>query len=581
MLARDSRAMKIPVFCSLIPTELIVHLGHKPCFIDGSELALARAGEYHSAFHENLCSYSKALYDYFLTKMGTSHRGAGGEGEYDLIIIPAACDAIKKLHNALKPHIPKEKLYLLDMPKAKGDSANKFLAEKFEKLGQLLPLEGGGKEGVTTGSSTGSDGIKIAILGANIPMGVVDGSLKKFGFEAVHLNHCLTKSNPDVELLAILKERGVEEYAKKFLEKNSCPRTDDFSYKKAIIKQIKEDKIKGLIMNALKFCDFQPFDFKYFKDELGQDFPMLMIEHELTADYEGQTMTRLEAFFENIKNKLTKGTRPHASRAGRGRSDLSSYYVGIDSGSHATKLVCINGKGDIVSREVVPTGTSVAKSSEVLLKRLKELHGIGPEDIGRIVATGYGRNKVVCADDVLTEISCHALGAHKILGSACTIIDIGGQDSKAIKVDADGGVVRFAMNDKCAAGTGRFLEVMAAKLEMSLEEFAELAFIAKKHVPISSMCSVFAESEVISLIASGSSREAIAKGIHKAIAERTIALAKRIEGTPPYYMAGGVAKNRGLVKELGECLGLELEVIDYPQFSGALGAALIALNGKD
>lgn len=140
-------------------------------------------------------------------------------------------------------------------------------------------------------------------------------------------------------------------------------------------------------------------------------------------------------------------------------------------------------------------------------------------------------------------------------------------------------MVQFAMNDKCAAGTGRFLEVMAGKLEVSIDKFAELALKASRTVLVSSMCSVFAESEVISLIAAGSSKEEIAKGIHKAIAERTASLARRINGTPPFYMAGGVAKNKCLVAELKKCLGAEIEVIEEPQFTGALGAALFALRG--
>jgi len=195
-----------------------------------------------------------------------------------------------------------------------------------------------------------------------------------------------------------------------------------------------------------------------------------------------------------------------------------------------------------------------------------------------LVGTGYGRDNIKGCDATVTEISCHALGAHHRLRRGATLIDVGGQDSKAIKIDEKGNVVRFAMNDKCAAGTGRFLEVMAQKLEVSLEAFSTLAMEARSSVPISSMCSVFAESEVISLIAEGKPKDGIARGVHKAIAERTTALCRRVAGEPPYYMAGGVAKNGGLVQELSRSLGSEVKVLDDPQFSGALGAAIVALR---
>jgi len=412
---------------------------------------------------------------------------------------------------------------------------------------------------------------KIGILGANVPMTVIEESLKKFGAEPVYLNHCLVKSYLNSDLMKTLKDDGISEYAAHFLEVNRCPRTDDETYKESIVEEIMDGGFSGIIVNVLKFCDYQPFDYHYYQRKLDSAFPMLQIEHELTSSSEGQLATRIEAFMEGIKGRLLKRKRATARNGGR-------YFVGIDSGSHATKLVCIDKDYSIVAREVVPTGTSVRKSAEDLLERLKSGNQVEMNDVGRVVATGYGRNKIEIADDIITEISCHGLGVHHLLGKAGTIIDIGGQDSKAIKIDGRGAVIRFAMNDKCAAGTGRFLEVMANKLEMSLDDFSLLALKAKKHVAISSMCSVFAESEVISLIASGCSKEEIAKGIHRSIAERTIALAKRIDGEPPYYMAGGVAQNAGLVQELEESLGETLKVIDYPQFSGALGAAIMALR---
>ncbi len=406
--------------------------------------------------------------------------------------------------------------------------------------------------------------MKIGILGANVPLKALEACLKKFGFEALYLNHCLVKSRPDAKLMELTGD--LQKYAAGFLKKNSCPRTNDLDYKGELKKTIEKEGVAGLIVNAVKFCDFHHFDYKYFKENLA--IPVLIIEHELDVNSEGQVMTRLDAFFESIKRKIKV----------KAKAKAGEYFVGIDSGSHATKLVCIDADKNIVARKMVPTGTSVKKSVERSLKELAE-DGIVKGQIARIVATGYGRNNVEGASRIVTEISCHAAGAFHILGKPATVIDIGGQDSKAIRMSDGGKVAQFAMNDKCAAGTGRFLEVMASKMEMDLTEFAKLALKAKKSVAVSSMCSVFAESEVISLIATGSAKDEIAKGIHMAIAERTASLARRIGGEPPYYMAGGVAKNICLVRELKNCLGSEIEVIDEPQFTGALGAALFALEG--
>lgn len=560
--------MKIPVFCSLIPTELLVHLGCEPVYLDAEGLKNTPSREYHCAFHENICSYSKVLYDYLLEN----------QNKFDFMIIPASCDAMKKLYNALKQKLPGEKLHFFDMPRCKDGNAAKFLAAEMKKVVDLSafaisnPAPTGGVGRGQEGSDSPKLAPKLAVLGSNVPLKIFRTCAEKFGFEITLLNHCLSKARPDEKLLWMLQNNDLAGYAGAFLEKNSCPRTNDDRYKETLVKQVREGKFKGMIINTLKFCDFQPFDYIWFKNALEDDLPMLMIEHELTTDNEGQIMTRLEAFFENIQKKLGLQKKRQPGNSGR-------FYVGIDSGSHATKLVCVDGEENLIASLVVNTGTSVKKSVEKLLEQLKTEYKITKKDIGRMVATGYGRNNITDADDVVTEISCHARGAYHLTRKGGTIIDIGGQDSKAIRLDDKGGVARFAMNDKCAAGTGRFLEVMAAKLEMSLEEFASLAQKASRSVPISSMCSVFAESEVISLIASGVTKESIAKGIHKSIAERTIALAKRIEGAPPYFMTGGVAKNKGLVGELEECLGHKLDIVENPQFSGALGAALIALRG--
>ncbi len=202
--------------------------------------------------------------------------------------------------------------------------------------------------------------------------------------------------------------------------------------------------------------------------------------------------------------------------------------------------------------------------------------GIRNDDVSGLISTGYGREQVEGRLKSITEISCHARGACFLFPKTNLILDIGGQDSKAIRVNGNGQVMDFAMNDKCAAGTGRFFEVMARALEIDLDDMGELAARSKKRLTISSMCTVFAESEVVSLVARGEHVEDIITGLCRAVAERTRALAQRVGVSPEVTMTGGVAKNLGVVRALEELLGYEFNIPEEPQIVGALGAALFA-----
>jgi len=251
-------------------------------------------------------------------------------------------------------------------------------------------------------------------------------------------------------------------------------------------------------------------------------------------------------------------------------------FAGIDIGSLSTDVVLLDAGGGVAGSAVVATGASTRKACAEALARALAGAGGGEADIAFAVATGYGRESVSSAGLRVTEITCHARGARHLFPEARTVFDIGGQDSKVIRLSPDGKVIDFAMNDKCAAGTGRFLEVMARALEMDLEEMGPRSLRSKKALAVSSMCTVFAESEVISLIASGAAPEDIARGIHAAVADRIAALAERTGIVPPAVMTGGVAKNPGARKALEDRFGLSLLVPVEPQTAGALGAALIA-----
>ena len=255
-------------------------------------------------------------------------------------------------------------------------------------------------------------------------------------------------------------------------------------------------------------------------------------------------------------------------------------FAGIDIGSITAKAALVSKNNDgtltLMATRVIPTGYHHARAARKVFEAVLETANVSKTDIGGIISTGYGRNSVDFSDRALTEIICHGKGAHFSNPSIRGIIDIGGQDSKAIALDDRGKVENFAMNDKCAAGTGRFLEVMANALELSLDDLGPMGLAANSPAKISSICTVFAESEVISMIAAQKSRADIIAGIHDATAARVASLAKKISIRTPVVMTGGVAKNIGVVKALENRLGFDILVGEAPQENGAVGAAVLA-----
>lgn len=251
------------------------------------------------------------------------------------------------------------------------------------------------------------------------------------------------------------------------------------------------------------------------------------------------------------------------------------YTAGIDIGSISTKAVIMR-DGQLLASRVILTGYNTENAGKKVFDAVLDDLQISALAITRMVATGYGRKSLAMADKSITEIMCHAAGARYLNPLIRSIIDIGGQDSKAILLDDHGKVANFAMNDKCAAGTGRFLEVMARAMEVDLDEFGRMSLNADLPARISSLCTVFAESEIISLIAKGEKRENIIAGIHESICVRVLAMANRIGIKSPVMMTGGVAKNIGVVRAFEKAIGSPIEVSDYAQVNGAIGAALLA-----
>ena len=251
------------------------------------------------------------------------------------------------------------------------------------------------------------------------------------------------------------------------------------------------------------------------------------------------------------------------------------YTMGVDVGSASSKVVILEDGIRVVTEKVVQLGTGSSGPQRVLEEAL-EASGLRMEDMARVVATGYGRFSFEGADRQVSEISCHAKGIYHLVPSARTIIDIGGQDAKAIKLDERGGVVQFFMNDKCAAGTGRFIDVMARVLEVTTGEMQDYDAKATEPAPISSTCTVFAESEVISQLSQGTSKENIIAGVHASVAVKACGLAYRGGVTPDVVMSGGVAQNAGVVRAISKELKQQGIVAPHPQVAGALGAALYA-----
>ena len=390
-------------------------------------------------------------------------------------------------------------------------------------------------------------------------------------------------------------EQILPAYAHALLDQLPCMRMAAASNRQRILEAY-EDRIDGIIYHTVKFCDI--YAYEYTKLHETSNLPILKIETDATAQCAGQILTRLEAFLESLRaqkgeSMLFKNKRQQsenystetqnaisdtANAKATSTTDAPVYVMGIDSGSTSTNAVILNGKREIVASAVIRTGAKSGESAQRILEEILQKANLQRSDLTKIVSTGYGRVSIPFADENVTEISCHGKGAHYLNPEIRTILDIGGQDSKAIHLNEKGDVTDFVMNDKCAAGTGRFLEMMARTLEVDISELGPLSLKSTENIEISSMCSVFAESEVISLIAQNKETSDIAHGIHMAIAAKAISLMRRVGLEPRFMMTGGVAKNPGVVKVLEEQLKAPLFISEEPEIVGALGAALYGLE---
>jgi predicted CoA-substrate-specific enzyme activase len=573
-----------PIFCSLVPREIYELAGLVPREIVLDDWPRG-TGAYQCVLHDNICSYAKVLFE-LLTDAARP---------YPLVVVPNSCDAMRRLHDVLCRETPAERAFLLDVPHDDTASSVRYLASQYasllERLGVTASNFAAARERATATEEAGSvesDCVGTArataaavpatrpgvgIAGSVYPSAVFREVLCAAGADVAVLRRCGMRLPPtDAQGRQLCESASVAEFcerlAARYLQSAVCPRMVGEAFVRFLASEIATRQLAGLVVPVLKFCDTYHLAVERLKARLPGGFPVLLVEGEVTAGFAEQTVTRLEAFMEQLKREPRGRTEGTGGRCA----------VGVDVGSTLVKAVLVDAKMEILHTHVRGTTGRVAESSEQAVAQVLAAAGLDRGQVSAFGVTGYGR-KAVAADTTATEICTHARGVNRFFPARATVIDVGGQDSKVILVDARGAVVRFTMNDKCAAGTGRFIEATIRALDLDFERFAALSLAATREVPVTSMCSVFAESEVISLTARGEPLSGIARGIHASIARRLAGMVRRVEGQPPFVITGGASQDRGLVRELGRELGAEVTVLEYSPYAGAIGAAILALEG--
>ena len=519
--------------------------------------------------HANLCGFGKSVIQAVL------------EGKADQLVLVNCCDSMRRVYDIVASTGKCKFLYMLDLPhednecekvKFAGaihrlkDAYEAYSGQQFDKELFLRSFAESKKE---REPYIGVLGVRVSgvledMIQDNIQM-KVDNLTCTGGRRLAVLPEEMETMDEDAMFLA---------YADALLAQMPCFRMNNSTRRNQLYL---DPDLKGIIYHTIKFCDYYGFEYASIKKNIK--VPLLKIETDFTSQSAGQLLTRIQAFSETIEGSEDMDPGTGISEEARKKMKSGVYYVaGIDSGSTSTDVVILDQNGKIKSTMIIPTGGGAMMSAEKSLAAAVEKAGIQEEDIVRIVTTGYGRAYIDSGDDSITEITCHAKGAHYLNPNVRTIIDISGQDIKAISIDEHGAVTNFLMNDKCAAGTGRFLEMMARTLGLSLEEMSIKGLEWEENIVISSMCTVFAESEVVSLVAQNKNVADIIHGLNVSVASKVGALAARLGKKNPgeYMMTGGVAKNQGIINALEEKLGAKLYICDEAQLCGALGAALFA-----
>lgn len=519
--------------------------------------------------HANLCGFGKSVIQAVL------------EGKADQLVLVNCCDSMRRVYDIVASTGKCKFLYMLDLPHEDNECEKIKFAGAIRRLKEAYEAYSGQQfdKDRFIRSFTESEKERkpyIGVLGVRVS-GVLEDMIQDNIQMKVDNLTCTGGRRLAVlpEEMEIMDEDAMFlAYADALLAQMPCFRMNNSTRRNQLYL---DPDLKGIIYHTIKFCDYYGFEYASIKKNIK--VPLLKIETDFTSQSAGQLLTRIQAFSETIEGSEDMDPKKGISEEARKKMESGVYYVaGIDSGSTSTDVVILDQNGKIKSTMIIPTGGGAMMSAEKSLAAAVEKAGIQEEDIVRIVTTGYGRAYIDSGDDSITEITCHAKGAHYLNPNVRTIIDIGGQDIKAISIDEHGAVTNFLMNDKCAAGTGRFLEMMARTLELSLEEMSVKGLEWKENIVISSMCTVFAESEVVSLVAQNKNVADIIHGLNVSVASKVGALAARLGKKNPgeYMMTGGVAKNQGIINALEEKLGAKLYICDEAQLCGALGAALFA-----
>lgn len=541
--------------CKYTPLELIEAFGGK---LERLEPLPDNFDTADSLGHPNMCGYGKAIIEEVYAK------------KIKELILVDCCDVIRRVYDILIESGHMDFIFLLELPHKNGQAEAVLFRKGLEKLAEVYKNYSGNAFNLELAMSAFKNENKctdnkfISLMGAHGGKFLYETVNEKFPVpvrdDTCTGNRIVNKP----EKKPVDFDEFIRGYSQELLNQTPCMRMFDNDRRKELSKSS-----VGVIYHTMKFCDYYSFEYMSIKNRLN--VPILKIETDCTSQSEGQLSTRLEAFSETLN-------------AGEDRSKMKMningkiYTAGIDSGSTSTDAVIIDKDKKIIGKSIVPTGSGATNGAKKALFQALEQAGLSEDDLTLTVTTGYGRENIGFGNSSVTEITCHARGAHYLNPKARTVIDIGGQDSKVIRIDENGAVLSFVMNDKCAAGTGRFLDMMARTMELSLDEMGELGLKWKGDVTISNMCTVFAESEVVSLVAQDTLPADIIHGLNKSVAGKTVSLVKRLGGESEYIMTGGVAKNKGIVEAIEDKLGEKLYISDDSQLCGAIGAALIGME---
>ena len=567
----------IGYICKYTPIEIFKAFGEETCRIEPDVTNFNQAD---TLMHPNLCSYAKGVVETAL------------DGQYEGIVLTTCCDSIRRVYDVLKEKLPRTFVYLLDVPRIAKDagidlyekriremvsayevfSGRTFDEQALADILQTRLLERCHNEKTAAKEDPNENhvqSIKVGNLGARANANIKQ-ILDERGAEVVFDFTCTGVERK----LLLEKENVLYGYVRGLISQFPCMRMEAAANREQVIGQYL-DQADGIIYHTVQFCDNYSYEYAWLKERLSK--PLLLLETDYTRQSYGQILTRIEAFLESLA-AASEIHMENSEKKQRKARNGEMYVLGIDSGSTSTNAVIMDQDRKIKAFSVVRTGAKSGESAERILTDVLGKAGLQQEDLSWIVSTGYERVSIPFADETVTEISCHGKGAHFFNPHIRTILDIGGQDSKAIRLDEKGEVIDFVMNDKCAAGTGRFLEAIARTLEVGLDELGPIALQSTEKITITSMCTVFAESEVISLIANNTEKADIADGICRAIADKAFSLLKRVGLEEEFMMTGGVAKNPGVVHAVEEKLQSKLYICPEPEIVGAVGAALYALS---